>query len=180
VEPSRFWLRRDDDDRARQVVYDEVQLNRYTDRQKRAILKAMARGRSASHRDIRQAARRARIRPRGERLMTLTLALAALAVLIILVAGRTQRPSPGQPIDASAAAQPPGETSAEATNGELTALMDKADRAWLSDVGAGKVAGANDGSDVLTLPQPTPSQDGVEDAAVRRPHARRDRPSQQP
>src|SRR5579872_2183664 len=87
VEPSRFWLRRDADDGARQVVYDQVQLNRYSDRQKRAILKVMARGKTATHRDLRQAARRARTRPLSERLVALTLVLFAVAALVVIFAG---------------------------------------------------------------------------------------------
>ena len=149
MEPSRFWLRRDDDDRARQVVYDEVQLSRYTDRQKRAILKRMARGKTASHRELLRAARRARIRPRGERLIAVTLALSALAALILIIAGWRHRPS--GPVATETITSPPqaGDEVGKTHTGELTTVMDKADRAWLKDVGAGKVGTAVDGSDVL-------------------------------
>jgi hypothetical protein len=153
VEPSRFWLRRDDDDRARQVVYDEVQLNRYSDRQRRAIMKVMARGKTASHRDISQAVRRARVRPRGETLVAISLALSLLAVLVIALAGRHAGPVRVGAGRAAASARAAIAEARDASSGDLTTVMENADRAWLNDVGAGKVATASDGSDALSLPR---------------------------
>jgi hypothetical protein len=167
VEPSRFWLRRNDDDRARQVVYDEVQLNHYSDRQRRAILKVMARGKTASHRDIRQAARRARSRPRGETVVAITLVLSVLAVLIIFVVGRHRDPSKAVVTGATASAHTSNDRASAAAAGDLTTVIDKADRAWLSDVGAGKVVSANDGSDALALPQTEPRSAITENASAR-------------
>jgi hypothetical protein len=153
VEPSRFWLRRDDDDRARQVVYDPVQLAHYSDRQKRAILKVMARGKTATHRDLRQAARRARTRPRGERLVAFTLLLVAVAALIIIFAD-WQHDRGEMRANGAAASTGTGDDKADQpTAGDLTRVMENADRAWLDDVGAGKVVTATDGSDALSLPQ---------------------------
>jgi hypothetical protein len=58
--------------------------------------------------------------------------------------------------------------------------MDKADKAWLSDVGAGKVATAADGSDALSLPQSdAPAPVPIEAAPGRgddRPRRHRERP----
>jgi hypothetical protein len=179
VEPSRFWLRRDDDDQARQVVYDQLRLDRYSDRQKRAILKTMARGKPASHRDIRQAARRATGRPRGERVIAVILALSVLAIVIILFAGRDHRPNRTLATETATSARQPGETAGEARAGELTTLMDQADRAWLNDVGAGKVTAANDGSDVLSLPRTAPAPDGGQAAALQYPQPGRDGPNPQ-
>jgi hypothetical protein len=156
VAPSRFWLRRDDDDRARQVVFDEVQLDRYSDRQRRAILKVMARGKTASHRDIRLAVRRARRRPRGETLIAITLAVSALTVLIIVFAGWRLGPARMLAAKGLASREAAVDRAAGASPGDLTTVMENADRAWLNDVGAGKVVTANDGSDALSLPRVKP------------------------
>jgi hypothetical protein len=170
VEPSRFWLRRDDDNRARQVVFDEVQLGRYSERQQRAILKAMARGKT-SQRDIRQAARRARLWPRGETMIGILLAATVIAAIATVLTGRHHERaaagaagvvSPGAPVAANAKAGP----------ADLTTDMERADRAWLSDVGAGKVVAASDGSDTLSLPQsqaPAEAPD-TRPRGPRRPH----------
>ena len=174
VEPSRFWLRRDDDDRTRQVVYDQVQLGRYSDRQRRAILKLMARGKTASHRDIRQAARRARRRSRGEMLVAITLALSAFAALVIIFAGWHRVPTKVLTTEAVASVQTDGDRAGQASAGDLTTVMENADRAWLSDVGAGKIVTATDGSDVLSLPENPPTA-SAEKAGSRGARARRDR-----
>jgi hypothetical protein len=174
VDPPRFWLRRDADDRARQVVYDPVQLGRYSDRQRRAILKLMARGTTASHRDIRKAARRARKWPRGELLVAVALALSAIAVLVILVTGGHRRPN--RPI-----ATEPGSTlaidakAAETPSGDVTTAMEKADRAWLNEVGAGKVASASDSSDALSLPEDTAPSAAIDGTGPRPAQPRRSR-----
>jgi hypothetical protein len=176
VEPSRFWLRRDDDDRARQVVYDEVQLNRYSDRQRRAILKVMARGKTASHREISQAARRARDRPRGETLVAISLALSVLAVLVLVLASWHRDPNTAVATKGAASIQADVAGARETSPGDLTTVMENADRAWLNDVGAGKVATANDGSDALSLPQSTPPSTAPIEAAPRRARTARDWP----
>jgi hypothetical protein len=172
VDRSRFWLRRDADDRARQLVYDPVQLGRYSDRQRRAILKLMARGKTASHRDIRQAARRARKRPRGELLVAIALALSVIAVLAIVVTGGYRRPNRALAADAAALA-PAADVKAEEASADLTKAMEKADRAWLSDVGAGKVASANDGSDALSLPESTSPGASADEPREARPRGHR-------
>ncbi len=179
MEPSRFWLRRDDDDRARQVVYDEVQLNRYSDRQRRAILKVMARGKTTSHRDIRQAVRRARLRPRGEIWVAITLALSALAVLVIVLGGWHHGLHRTAATEHPASAPSAIDGARETSPGDLTTVMENADRAWLNDVGAGKVVTANDGSDALSLPPSASPGATVEETAARRARARQDRPREQ-
>jgi hypothetical protein len=156
VEPSRFWLRRDDDDRARQVVYDEVRLNRYSNRQRRAILKVMARGKTASHRDISQALRQARARPRGEILVAIILGLSVLAVLAIVLAGRHHGENKAVATNGAASTEAVIDEARTASPADLSTVMENADRAWLNDVGTGKVVTANDGSDALSLPQSTP------------------------
>jgi hypothetical protein len=155
VERSRFWLRRDDDDQARQVVYDQVQLDRYSERQRRAILKAMARGKTSSHRDISQAARRARTRTRGEILVATTLMLAGLTLVVIVFASWHRGAK--RMAAAEAATARAGVAGARTTRPEdATTAMERADRAWLTDVGAGKVKYSNDGSDALSLPEAAP------------------------
>lgn len=148
MEPSRFWLRRSDDDSARQVVYDQLQLDRYTSRQRRAILKLLARGRGATHREVARAARRATSRPRGETPIAIALLVLAFAVLALsLMSGHrnpadSAAPHSGRPLSpASRATRPAGPTRA----------MDDADKAWLRDVGAGKIVTASDGSDAFSL-----------------------------
>jgi hypothetical protein len=178
VEPSRFWLRRDDDDRARQVVYDPVRLNRYSDRQKRAILKVMARGKTATHRDLRQAARRASARSRGERLVAIILLLCAVAALAIIFAGWQRGSARARASDAAASTVTAGDKAQAAPAGDLTKAMENADRAWLDDVGAGKVVTATDGSDALSLPETTAPASSVAQAGAHA-KARRSRSNQQ-
>jgi|KBSMisStandDraft_5_1062788.scaffolds.fasta_scaffold325237_1 hypothetical protein len=177
--PSRFWLRRDADDRARQLVYDPVQLGRYSDRQKRAILKLMARGKTATHRDIRQAARRARQRPRGERLAAFTLILLAVAALVIIFADWQRGSGKTQANGAAASAQTVDAKADRAQAGDLTRVMENADRAWLDDVGAGKVVTATDGSDALSLPETRSPDTSVAGAHAPPTNARRSRPHPQ-
>ncbi len=155
-----------DDDQARQVVYDQVQLDRYGRRQRRAILKAMARGKtSASHNDIRRAARRAGPRPRGETPVAIALLLAGDHTLLIIVPSSAGYRSSKQAVatEAATSAGPalrsPTVRPEQSPPNELTTAMDKADKAWLSDVGAGKVATTVDGSDALSFPGTAPPDD---------------------
>jgi hypothetical protein len=161
VEPSRFWLRRNNDDRARQVIYDEVQLDRYSDRQRRAILKAMSRGKRVSHSDIRRAAQRAALRPRGETPVAIALLLSAIVVLIISLFAWYRTSTDLAALESRAALRTAAARPEQSPPSEVTTAMDKADKAWLSDVGAGKVATTVDGADALSLPQsdvPAPAE----------------------
>jgi hypothetical protein len=112
----------------------------------------MARGKTASHRDIRQAARRARNRSRGEILVAVSIALSVLAVIVIMFAGGHRASNPAVAIGGatSGASGAPGATGRAPD--DLTATIEDADRAWLKDVGAGRVVSADDGSDALSLP----------------------------
>ena len=90
-----------------------------------------------------------------------------LVLIIIIVVGRHRGPSNAVANETAASARTAAGKGGGVPEGDLTTVMEKADRAWLSDVGAGKVVTTDDGSDALSLPQTGPVGGAAGNAGVR-------------